>query len=42
MAMKYHPDRVATRDEDTRSRADRLFKAVGEARDRIFKYRGIR
>ncbi len=42
MAMKYHPDRVATQDEETRSRAERLFKAVGEAKERIFKYRGLR
>ena len=42
MAMKYHPDRVATQDEDTRSRAERLFKRVGEAKDLIFKHRGIK
>ncbi len=42
MAMKYHPDRVATQDEETRSRAERLFKAVGEAKERIFRHRGIK
>lgn len=42
MAMKYHPDRVATQDEETRSRAERLFKRVGEAKDLIFKHRGIK
>ncbi|MGN1257008.1 MAG: J domain-containing protein [Bacteroidaceae bacterium] len=42
MAMKYHPDRVAMQDEEVRSRAERLFKSVGEAKDRIFKYRGIK
>ena len=42
MAMKYHPDRVATQGEETRSRAERLFKAVGEAKERIFRYRGIK
>ena len=42
MAMKYHPDRVATQDEETRSRAERLFKQVGEAKDLIFKHRGIK
>ncbi|MGN0233952.1 MAG: J domain-containing protein [Bacteroidaceae bacterium] len=42
MAMKYHPDRVAMQDEEVRSRAERLFKMVGEARDRIYKYRGIK
>lgn len=42
MAMKYHPDRVAMQDEEVRSRAERLFKLVGEAKDRIFKYRGIK
>lgn len=40
--MKYHPDRVATQDEETRSRAERLFKQVGEAKDLIFKHRGIK
>lgn len=42
MAMKYHPDRVASQSEETRSRAERLFKMVGEAKDRIFKFRGIK
>lgn len=42
MAMMYHPDRVATQSEDMRSRAERLFKMVGEAKDRIFKYRGMK
>ena len=42
MAKKYHPDRVATEDEETRLRAERLFKMVGEAKDMIFKYRGIK
>lgn len=42
MAMMYHPDHVATQSEDTRSRAERLFKMVGEAKDRIFKYRGMK
>lgn len=42
MAMKYHPDRVASQGEETRARAERLFKRVGEAKDRIFKYRGIK
>ena len=42
MAKKYHPDRVATQDEETRSRAERLFKQVGEAKDLIFKHRGIK
>ena len=41
-AKKYHPDRVATEDEETRLRAERLFKMVGEAKDMIFKYRGIK
>ena len=42
LAKKYHPDRVATEDEETRLRAERLFKMVGEAKDMIFKYRGIK
>ncbi len=42
MALKYHPDRVATLGEDVRRSAEENFKRVTEARDRIFAARGIK
>ncbi len=42
LALKYHPDRVATLGEDVRRSAEENFKRVTEARDRIFAARGIK
>ena len=41
MAMKYHPDRVATLGEDVRLKAEEKFKAVAEAYECIKKERGL-
>ena len=41
VALLYHPDRVANLDEAVRSEAERRFKRINEARDRIFRARGM-
>ena len=41
LALQYHPDRVATMDESVRQEAQRKFQQVTEARDQIFRSRGL-
>jgi DnaJ like chaperone protein len=41
MAVKYHPDKVATLGEDIQKSAEEKFKAVSQAYDAICKERGI-
>ena len=41
MALKHHPDKVATLGEDVRRAAEKKFKEINEAKERIFKARGI-
>ena len=42
MALKHHPDRVATLGEEVRKAAERKFQEINEAKERIYKARGIR
>ena len=41
MAIKYHPDKVATLGEDVQKAAEEKFKAVNLAYEAICKERGI-
>ena len=41
MAVKYHPDKVATLGEDVQKAAEEKFKAIAQAYDAICKERGI-
>jgi DnaJ like chaperone protein len=41
MAVKYHPDKVATLGEDIQKAAEEKFKAVQQAYDAICRERGI-
>lgn len=41
LALKHHPDRVATLGEDVKKAAEVKFKEITDARDRIFKDRGL-
>ncbi len=41
MALQHHPDRVATLGEDVQKAAQKKFQEITEAKDRIFKARGI-
>ncbi len=42
MALKYHPDKAASQGEEARRRAEKIFQQIGEAKDRIFKARGMK
>lgn len=41
MAVKYHPDKVATLGEDVQKAAEEKFKAVNQAYEAICRERGI-
>lgn len=41
MALQYHPDRVATLGEDVKAAAQKKFQEINEAKERIFKARGM-
>lgn len=41
LALKHHPDRVATLGEDIRLAAQKKFQEITDARDRIYKARGL-
>ena len=41
MALQHHPDRVATLGEDIRLAAEKKFKEINEAKERIYKERGM-
>lgn len=42
LALKYHPDKVATQDEAAREAAAAQFSKITEAKDRIYAARGIK
>jgi len=42
LALQHHPDRVASLGEDVRKAAERKFQEIGEAKDRIYKARGLK
>ena len=41
MAIKHHPNRVATLGEDIRKAAEKKFQDINDAKERIFKARGL-
>ena len=41
MALKHHPDRVATLGEDICKAAEKKFQDINDAKERIFKARGL-
>ena len=41
MALKHHPDRVATLGDDVKRAAEKKFKEINEAKERIYKARGM-
>ena len=42
MALENHPDRVASLGDDVRHAAEKKFKEINEAKDRIYKARGMK
>lgn len=41
MALKHHPDKVAALGEDVRKAAEKKFQEINDAKERIFKARGM-
>jgi len=41
MALKHHPDKVATLGEDVKKAAEKKFQQINDAKDKIYKARGI-
>ena len=41
LALKHHPDRVAALGEDIRRAAEKKFQEINEAKERIYKARGM-
>ena len=41
MALKHHPDRVATLGEDVKQAAEKKFQEINNAKEVIFKARGL-
>jgi len=41
MALRYHPDRVSSQGDAARQRAEKKFQEITEARDIIFRARGL-
>ena len=42
LALQHHPDRVAALGEDVRKAAERKFQEIGEAKEKIYKARGMK
>ena len=42
LALKYHPDRIASQGEQARQEAERIFQKINHAKEVIFKERGLR
>lgn len=41
LALKHHPDRVAALGEDIRRAAEKKFQEINEAKEKIYKARGM-
>ena len=42
LALNHHPDRVATLGEDVRRAAEEKFQQINNAKERIYKARGMK
>lgn len=42
MALKYHPDRLASQGEEAHQAAEKAFQQINQAKERIFKARGMK
>lgn len=42
MALKYHPDRIASQGESARLASERVFQQINQAKDIIYKARGLK
>ena len=41
MALKHHPDRVSTLGDDVKKAAEKKFKEINDAKEKIYKARGL-
>ena len=41
MALQHHPDRVSALGEDIRKAAEKKFQEISDAKERIYKARGL-
>jgi DnaJ like chaperone protein len=41
LALKHHPDRVATLGEDVKKAAEEKFQQINNAKEKIYKARGM-
>ena len=41
MALKHHPDRVSSLGDDIREAAEKKFQEINNAKERIYKARGL-
>ena len=41
MALKHHPDRVAKLGDDVRKAAEKKFQEINDAKEKIYKARGL-
>ena len=42
MALKHHPDRVATLGDDVKRAAEEKFQQINQAKETIYKARGLK
>jgi DnaJ like chaperone protein len=42
LALKHHPDRVATLGEDVRKAAEEKFQQINNAKEKVYKARGMK
>ena len=42
LALKHHPDRVATLGEDIKKAAEEKFQSINNAKEQIYKARGMK
>jgi len=42
LALKYHPDHMAGLGEDIKKAAEEKFKEINQAKDRVYKSRGMK
>jgi DnaJ like chaperone protein len=42
LALKHHPDRVATLGEDVKKAAEEKFQQINNAKEKIYKARGMK
>lgn len=42
LALRYHPDRVATQGEQAKASAEKIFQRINQAKETVFRHRGLK